>query len=387
MRKSSKRPPRRRGVILVLTAFLLVFMLIVIAVAIDIGYLELAKTQLQESADAAALAATAELIDNDALTGVPNMSDNVAQARTIAVQYAAFNRVCMSAPAIDPNSSNSTSGDVVIGYLSNPSDPTQAMNFSLPNQANAVQVRVQRSTSENGEVGLFFARIFGSNSQAVKATATAAIMNSFVGFQAPADGSNLMIMPFALDLQTWNNMLAGSGTDNWSWDPTLKVVTSGSDNIQEVNLFPQGTGSPGNRGTVDIGSNNNSTATIERQILYGITPADLANLPGGNLAFNSQGVLYLGGNPGISAGMKDDLASVIGQPRIIPIFSSVSGPGNNAQYTIVAFAGVRIMNVKLTGSMSSKQVLVQPANITTAGGIAGSSQSSYFVYSPPWLVR
>jgi len=47
--------------------------------------------------------------------------------------------------------------------------------------------------------------------------------------------------------------------------------------------------------------------------------------------------------------VKDELASIVGKPRIIPIFDSVSGPGNNASYEIVAFAVVRIMDVKLTG--------------------------------------
>ena len=261
------------------------------------------------------------------------------------------------------------------------------MTFSNPNQANSVQVTVKRTTSENGEVGLFFGSSFGTFSHAVQSTATASIMNSFVGFEAPADGTNLMILPFALDLQTWTGLLAGTGSDNWKYNPTSKQVTSESDNILEVNLFPQGTGSPGNRGTVNIGVTNNSTATIERQILNGLSPSDLANLPGGQLTLNSQGVLYLDGNPGISAAVKDDLTSIIGQPRIIPIFSTVNGPGNNAVYTIVAFAGVRIMYVNLTGPMSSKCVTIQPANVKTEGGIAGTGQTSYYVHSLPWLVR
>jgi len=37
------------------------------------------------------------------------------------------------------------------------------------------------------------------------------------------------------------------------------------------------------------------------------------------------------------------------------------GPENNASYTIVKFVGVRITYVKLTGSMSNKQVIIQPA--------------------------
>jgi hypothetical protein len=102
-------------------------------------------------------------------------------------------------------------------------------------------------------------------------------------------------------------------------------VATGSDGVREVNLYPQGTGSPGNRGSVDIGGSNNSTADIARQIVYGISPQDFEAL-GHPLTFNDDGNLFLNGDTGISAGVKDELASIIGQPRIIPIFQQVRGP-------------------------------------------------------------
>jgi hypothetical protein len=164
-------------------------------------------------------------------------------------------------------------------------------------------------------------------------------------------------------------------------------VTIGGDGIKEVNLFPQGTGSSGNRGTVDIGSSNNSTSDIARQIVDGITPADLAH-HGGELTFDDDGELHLNGDTGISAGVKDQLTSIIGKPRIIPIFNQVVGPGNNADYTIVKFVGVRVMGVKLTGSMSSKHVTIQPCNVIAKGGkYQPGATGSQYIYSPVWLVR
>ena len=119
-----------------------------------------------------------------------------------------------------------------------------------------------------------------------------------------------------------------------------------------------------------------------------ISAEDLQYL-GGSLQLDADGHLTLQGDPGISAGIKDELASIKGQPRIIPVFDQVTGPGNNARYRIVQFAGVRIMDVKLTGSMSSKRVTIQPANVLAVGGIPspGSNRTSRFVYSPVWLVR
>ena len=49
------RTKKRRGVIAVLTAIMLVVMLAMVAFAVDVGYLVLARSELQRSADAAAL--------------------------------------------------------------------------------------------------------------------------------------------------------------------------------------------------------------------------------------------------------------------------------------------------------------------------------------------
>jgi hypothetical protein len=185
-------------------------------------------------------------------------------------------------------------------------------------------------------------------------------------------------------------LLAGGGTDSWKYNSETEGVTSGTDGIKEINLYPQGTGSPGNRGTIDIGGANNSTSDISRQIRDGISPDDMQDFDddGRTLVFNAQGKLWLNGDTGISAGVKDDLLAIRGEPRIIPIFRTVSGNGNNAEYTIVCFAGVRIMEVKLTGKMSDKKVMIQPCKIVAKGAVPGpATTTSYFIYSPPWLVR
>ncbi|MCX7419077.1 MAG: hypothetical protein NT013_06010 [Planctomycetia bacterium] len=150
---------------------------------------------------------------------------------------------------------------------------------------------------------------------------------------------------------------------NYSYNATTKAVSSGTDGIKEVTLYPDGTNTTaGNRGTVDIGSSNNSTADLSRQIRYGPNEADLAYF-GGKVQIPASGLLALNGDTGLSAGIKDDLAAIIGQPRAIPIFRSVSGPGNNATYQICKFVGIRILFVQLTGSPSQKKVVVQPAPV------------------------
>jgi len=128
-------------------------------------------------------------------------------------------------------------------------------------------------------------------------------------------------------------------------------------------------------------------ADVARQIVEGVNAADLEHI-GGKPELGPDGTLELNGDTGISAGMKDELASIRGQPQIIPLFDSVTSPGNNAMYTIVGFAGVRVMDVKLTGKMSGERVIIQPARVQVYGGIPASdgTQTSYFLYSPVWLV-
>ncbi|HUT11361.1 MAG TPA: pilus assembly protein TadG-related protein [Thermoguttaceae bacterium] len=375
------RNKQRTGSVLVLTAVMMMVMFGILALAVDLGYIHVVRSEMQTAADATALAAAWELIDEDCLTGEGDPPYTIAYCREVASQFASLNPVAGSPPQLGED-------DVTIGYLSDANGP---MCFDDPSRFNAVQISVRRDGSQNGPVSLFFARVLGINTFTGQAQATAMFLNNFAGFTTPPDGGNLQMLPLALDQETWNDLLAGNASDDWTWNPGSEdapgYVSDGPDGVLEVNLFPQGMGAPGNRGTVDVGNNNNSTNDIARQILHGISEEDLA-YHGGSLEFDENGELILNGDTGISAGMKDELATVKGQPRIIPVFSQVQGNGNNAYYTIVGFAGVRIMEVNLTGQISSKRVIIQPAMIQVTGGIPASGDpTSYFVHSPVWLVR
>jgi hypothetical protein len=121
---------------------------------------------------------------------------------------------------------------------------------------------------------------------------------------------------------------------------------------------------------------------LSRQIRNGPNEADLAYF-GGKVQIPASGLLALNGDTGLSAGIKDDLTSIIGQPRAIPVFRSVSGPGNNATYQICKFVGVRVMYSNLTGSPSQKKVIIQPAPVFdgTIIGTPGAMQADSIMTS------
>lgn len=355
-----------------------------LAFAIDIGYIAVSKADARRTADAAALAACWKVYDGAVSNVNPALLEN--EVLNAASSIALSNPVCNSGPLLSRQEQNA---DFELGYMASLSgnDPIVSDN-SKPYRA--VRVRIQKTEGLNGQVPLYFARIFGQTGRNLSVESTAAMATKIKGFSVPSGGSSntLDLLPFALDQSTWDAMLAGGGADQYRFDALQNKVLSGSDGIREVNLYPQGTGSPGNRGTVDIGGANNSTSDIARQIVHGISEDDLIDL-GKPLVLADDGKMSLNGDTGISAGVKDELASIIGQTRIIPIFSNVSGNGNNAMYTIVRWVGVRVLAVKLTGPMNGKYLMVQSAPMIVRNGIPGdaSRQWSDAVYSPVVLVK
>ena len=376
----------RHGSITILAAILSIVMLGMVAFSVDVGYTLSVKEELQRTADAAAMAAAWDYAKH--LADGEDFTLSEQSARPTAQLYATSNAVANTGPSVDQNQSNSPGGDLVFGNISdfyNPQLTTDTASASNP--YNAVRVLMRRDDSLNGQSPMFFGKVFGLDGTNLQAQATAALVRDVKGFSTPNDGQTIDLLPFALDLVTWNSWMAGSASDDWTWNQETKAVQCGADGWLEVNLYPQGTGSPGNRGTVDIGSSSNSTADIVRQILCGVNAADLA-YHGGSLVFDQCGKLYLNGDTGISAGVKDDLEAIKGQPRIIPIFSAVNGPGNNAIYTIVKWMGIRIMDVKLTGPMSKKHVTIQAAPVVGPGIIPSTTTgTSSYVYSPVVLVQ
>lgn len=367
---------------MVLSAIMLFVMLAFLAFTVDTGYLASSKAEIRRSADSAAIAGCWELYDG--LVEGKTFSQSEADVAAEAGRFAGFNRIANTSPGLS-NEINSRS--VEVGYLSSIRSSSISTDSSLP--FHAVRVSVKKTAQLNGEIPFFFGRIFGDSGRAIDASATAVMARNISGFTTPGNcHDTLNVLPFAIDLQTWNSLNSNTATDKFNYNPSNGTVTAGGDGIREVNLYPQGTGSPGNRGTVDIGGANNSTADIARQIVHGISQQDIQEL-GKDLKFNSEGFITLNGDTGISAGVKDELASIIGEPRVIPVFSTVSGNGNNARYTIVKWVGVRILNVKLTGSMASKAVIIQPAPIIARNFVISNSETSTsdYVYSPVLLAQ
>lgn len=366
----------RRGTVIVLAAAMLVVVFGIAAFTVDLGLLNVTKGQVQNAADSAAHAAMQELIN-----GIGPGATVTSQVASVNAGQKATNLVRRFRSGDVDATDLSVGRDMRFGRRSWNSTNSQWVKEWGVTPFNMVEVSVRRTKAAGSPLGAVFSRFLGFSSFDVEARSVASVA-PITGFSLPlGSSSTINLLPIALDLATWNALVqqiqSGTGSgfqDRDRYNAGAKTVSSGSDRIPEVNIYPDGTSvkPSGNRGTVDIGSPNNSTADLVRQITHGVNAYDLSFFPNSALKFNNQGVLYLQGDTGISAGIEASLKSVIGTTGALPIFISVSGPGNNATYTIVRFVGVRIMAVKLTGGPNQRYLRVQPASYSTSFATRGN---------------
>jgi hypothetical protein len=143
-----------KGIALVWVAITLVALLVFMGISIDASVYFLTKHQLQNAADAAALAG-AIYVKADPCTAV-----------TKAVQFASYNTAFGQAVAVDPNA-----GEVVLGVY-NP-DPYPGTFQPSSGFANAVKVETCRTRASHGPIPLFFMPILGFSTADVNAVAIA----------------------------------------------------------------------------------------------------------------------------------------------------------------------------------------------------------------------
>lgn len=371
-------PTRRRGAVFVLAAIALVLIFAFTAFTVDIGFLAMTKGQLQNTADAGALAGLIELGDGFGPGSTLTDAEIADAAGLAAVTTVAANR------AAERTSVFASQGrDVRVGNYSYDLGTDSWVKEWNVAPYNMIEVTLHRdqngSTDGDGPLDLFFAPVMGTDEATLSVVSTAVLQpGAGIGIGGPSGDNDgfIGVLPITLDLETWDNLVYHNiGSDNYSYNEATGQITSGADGILEVNLYPENYGpNPSNRGTVDFGHSGNSTADIVRQILHGLSQEDLEPF-GGELNFSTwpNNEIVVNGDTGLSAGIKDELESIKGLPRAIPIFVRTNNrPGNNLDYYIVKFVGIRIMFVRLTGKPTSKMVVIQPAPFVADEVIPGN---------------
>jgi Flp pilus assembly protein TadG len=391
---------RRRGAIGILGLLLLVPAIVLAAFVVNLGYILVAKEEMQKAADSAALAGASQLLLPQ-LSGNSQSSSLAATAVTGAVTeaqtYCAYNTA---------RSVNLTlpSSDITVGYIATPTDPSSPLTAWSSGQSypNAVQVTTRRDSSANNPLSLFMGSFLGMSSWSGQATATACASRGYTVTGFNSSTTNNLLLPIAVDVNLWNTFLTtGKSADGAVHDSYTATrpssttaapnnVSSGGDHIPEFTDAYPNNNSPGNFGLVCIGTPSNDTPAFTNWIANGSSPSDMAYYGSDGIQATASSPLTMKGGPGLKSTLVSDLHDAIGQSRAVPLFSSMSGNGSNTDYTIVGFAGVTV--VEASGSGSNIQLTLQPA-VTIDTTATTSSQSwsntNQFIYptSPLALIR
>lgn len=168
----------RRGSIAILSACLLVVLLGMVAFAVDLGYIAYARTELQRTADACALAAAAELPDEAAATSA-----------ALAAGHSNSTQISLELDA----------GDVQFGYWDR-----DTATFTTPapigRSNNAVRITVSRTEAEGTGLALFFGRVLGKDSTDIVSVAIAStdrgLCGPFIGIESLTASGNVVTDSF-----------------------------------------------------------------------------------------------------------------------------------------------------------------------------------------------
>ena len=270
MKQSSRndRSNRRRAASAVVVLVTLPVIIGFGALAVDVGVLYGTRADLQDAADAAALAGVSALTTPDMM----QVRMETAEFRT--VRHQAREKVHSIAYLNESFGRRHTTvepKDIGVGWIDLYSATSPLQRHVAPGSNNAVQVIVRRTEgSPNGPVELMFAPIFGKHFSNVAASAVAAFDDRVSGYDTSAPGGG--ILPFTMHVDDYTRQLTEGG-DDYAYDPSSESVAPGPDGTREVNVYPGGE-APGNFGLLNIGTPNQGLPALADQIENGVPPED-----------------------------------------------------------------------------------------------------------------
>jgi len=368
-RSIGTKTARQRAAAAVWTAITAILMVGFAALAVDLGHMRLVKVQLQNAADAAALAGASALMDPAGIGGNATPEQRAQEARLRASTYAAKNAAEKKAVLLDP-------ADITVGHITNPDNLQEGLAAAQP--YNAVQTIARKNeNSSNGPVSLFFAAIWGERTASLTATATALLDGRMYGYRAVTKSGKAPLIPVTVRRQKWTDeIVAKAGDDLYGYDPQTGQITNSPDGIPELSLYPEkqkdqdpeGEGG-GDFGLLNIGPENQGVPELAEQIRNGINEENIVGAFGSpEIRFyddNGSPITHvLDGTPGVKNSLiqlEDDFRSRLGDVIGFFVHTDVTESGANAQYDVVGMQFGRIMNLNARGGLNSKAVVIQPA--------------------------
>lgn len=352
--------PTRPGAVTPLVAILMVFFMAVIAFAVDLGYIILVQSDLQNAADSASLAGAHPLMQGYVKYSLPNqapeekqaiLTQTLADARAKAREYAGYNS------AGDAPSLAIRDEDIEFGFTNASGTYTPLPSYSgFPN---TIKVLLRRDAQTNGEVALFFAPVVGTDSTALTATASSTIhggaLDALNSDQLPR------ALPMTYDIDHWNQFLVTGE------DPDGNI--SYADNGQPQLLVYPSIKYAGNFGQLALDGSHAGASEIRGWIDNGLSSSDITSLQTLNLmplSAQPPDTWNWVGNPGMKSSTIMAVNDYVGGTYLLPLYKAKNssesdyqagvGNGSHYYYNIEAFVAVTIMQP----DKSNKEIIVQP---------------------------
>ena len=390
---------KRRGAIAPLTAILLVFLIGMVAFAVDTGWMVLSQTNLQNAADASALAGANPLmsayvqysVSTSSSTKTTILNAAMASARANAKLYAGYN----SAGGVKSLALNDS--DVEFGFTDAKNNYTPAPTFTgFPN---TIKVRLRLDSQANQPLNLFFGPVLGTKTSSLNAIAAATIyggqVNSF------STNGNVGLLPITYDVNHWNSFVA----TGQSPDGTTQNDANG---VPQLQVYPSVKFS-GNFGQLSLSNSHVGESTESGWVQNGASPSDIQALISANLiplANHPANTWDWQGDTGFKASLVMTINNYVGQTFMLPLFTPVNagtaannysdyqagtGNGSHYYYDIVQFVAVTIQQP----SSSNRQVVVQPAAMIEPNAIlnpatiapVGTSSQLVTTFTTPKLTQ
>ena len=307
------------GAVAVIVAIVLVALLGVAAIVVDVGSLYAERRQLQNAADAAALAVAIDCARTSCAGSSSAMTTAAAQANANSNDNATtVTQICGTAPGLSPCVPSAP-----IAKWDCPAAPSSGILASAP----YVLVRTQTLNKGTSLMPPIFARVLvpGYTGTTVKACARA-------GYGAP---SSAQVVAVTESLCEWNSATKNGST----YAPAPPYPPNPAATVERVIYLhttskagscpagPAGTDLPGGFGFLDDPTNTCST-TVSTSGTYGDRTGT-----------------------SVSQACKTALSAAQAGKYIVflPIYSSVTGNGTNGVYTLKGFAAFVITGYHLPG--------------------------------------
>jgi Flp pilus assembly protein TadG len=327
--KILKGAQNEKGVVIIVIALLLPILIGFCALVVDLGYLYVAKGELQNAADAGALAGAKQLYDGT--TPTLHWTDAPSSATTLVQQ----NKVA---------GTNLSDATVDAGYWSITQTPAGMQSQAITptvNDVPAVRVTVNRAAGVNGgALPTYFAKIFGVTSVPLTASAVAGV--------TVAGSMTGSVLPISLSQAYVNaNPLVGGQSGTVTFSPDNSPTTSHWTTLEE--------GFNGANVTRDL---TDPSYVLQHPVSIGDT---------------------IQGSTGIKATLYNAIADHAGTVMYLPVVD------NFTDNKVVGFVALRISSSTGTSTKTVVGNFVGPVETSFAAGVSGGT--GYGVYTLPKLLR